>query len=593
MFSRFLASFFCFFVLFSPASWAIDDPFSARKPAAAQTQDEFLTAEQAYQADLMLNDGQWVVSWQMADRHFLYRHGFRNEWIENGKTRDAGTPLPAGLQRSDEYFGDVEIYYQQVQMPVSAPDPQTSTAYLKVTSQGCADAGLCYPPYSIYFAIDTTDNSTSTLSEKEFRTLTGAATSPTARPQTAADSGLSLGWIFLSALLGGLILNLMPCVLPVLSIKVMQLVRHPDSPEARKEGLAYMAGVISGFVAIASLMLALRAGGTAIGWGFQLQNPWLVAGLAYLFFILGLSMAGTDMSGITRFGQRFLGMGQSLTDISGLPGAFFTGVLAVVVASPCTAPFMSAALGYAITQPAAIALLVFAALGLGMALPVTMVSFIPGAARMLPKPGHWMQQLKQFFAFPLFATATWLAWVFGNQTGTLGMAMLLCGCILLAFALWCLNHHRLPGRLCGILALFAAIALTWQAGLNLPSSKKPKDNHEPFSTQRLHELRQQGRAVFVDLTADWCITCKVNEKSTLETAQIQQAFRDAGIIYMVGDWTDYNPEITALLSEYQRSGIPLYLLFPARPNAEPLLLPQLLTPGIVLKFINDAKVSAN
>lgn len=580
MFSRILCCFTGIFLSFSSLSLPADNSFSGSTGSFGSLDEEFLTVEQAYKADLLFNNGQWLVVWQLADKYFLYRHGFKNEWLLDGHPQPVPeTTIPDGIKKMDEYFGQVETYYQQVMIPLAAPDSHHNTLFIKTTSQGCADAGLCYPPYSLYFSVDL-DKHTSTLVSAE--SYQSAMAQPgAARPATPLAAENSIAWILFSALLGGLILNLMPCVLPVLSIKVMQLARHPNTLRARKESLMYLAGVVASFVLIAALMLALRASGNAIGWGFQLQNPFVIAGLVYLFFLLGLSM-----SGFINIGHRWMGMGQSLTDKGGLTGAFFTGVLAVVVASPCTAPFMSAALGYAVTQPNAIALLVFATLGVGMALPLTLISFIPAASKLLPKPGLWMEQLKQFFAFPLYATAIWLLWVFGNQTGTLGMMALLFGCLAIVMAVWYFQNATTLSKIIGSLAVIAALSLPfsteWQKQV-----KTLEAGHEAFSQASLAQLRQDGIPVFVDLTADWCITCIANEKSTLETAQIQQAFRDKGIVYMVGDWTDYNPEISQLLADYGRSGIPLYLLYPAVPNAPAVVLPQILTPATVMEYIKN------
>jgi thiol:disulfide interchange protein DsbD len=558
--------------LSSPFLWA-DLSLSASNSATPPGQEEFLPVEQAYQADMMFSNGQWQVIWQLADGYFLYKHGFKNEWNAQGNLTASSLALPDGIQKTDEYFGKVETYYQQVMIPITSPSQAQGTVLFKATSQGCADAGLCYPPYSVYFSVDQNLHRSQIISAEQFN----AALSSVAKP-VELEPSTSIAWILLSALLGGLILNLMPCVLPVLSIKVMQLARHPNSPQARLESSAYLAGVILSFVTVAAIMLALRTTGTAVGWGFQLQNPWFIAGLVYVFFVLALSMAG-----VLQFGHRWMGMGQSLTGKGGISGAFFTGVLAVVVASPCTAPFMSAALGFAITQPNAVALLIFAVLGLGMALPVTLVSFIPAASKLLPKPGMWMEKLKQLFAFPLFGTAIWLLWVFGKQTSTQGMALLLAGCLCIAFAIWCFQGSRFISKVIAIAALFLAALLPLSTQWSKTTATE--QNHTPYSAQALQQLRSQGKPVFVDLTADWCITCIANEKSTLETAVIQQAFADAGIVYMVGDWTDYNPEITALLTQYQRSGIPLYLLYPANPDLPAMILPQILTPSLVLDYI--------
>lgn len=540
--------------------------------------DDFLPVEQAYQLSIEFDGPRLWLVWQMADNYYLYRHGFAHQWHVNGQPLAVEAILPGGIVKQDDYFGEVEVYYRQAALELTLPQGLAPDDELLLTasSQGCADAGLCYPPYSQTFVIDRAGSS--------YRQVEPAAPSPAAGPALPAAADPSLAWVLLAALLGGLILNLMPCVFPVLSIKALQLVREQNVRQMRLHGLLYMAGVVASFLLIAALLLFLRSAGNAIGWGFQLQNPWLIACLVYLFVVLAMNMAG-----LVQFGLRWMGVGQSLTERGDAAAAFFTGVLAVVVASPCTAPFMGAALGYALVQPAASALLVFVALGVGMALPLTLVSMTPALSRWLPRPGPWMERLKQFFVFPLLLTAIWLLWVLGNQSGSVAMSMILLGCVLLLFAFWCFRGGLL-WRASGLLALLLALSLPFSDRLAV-SDGQPAVRHayETFSEARLADLRSQGVAVFVDLTADWCITCLANEKSTLHTDEVQQAFRDAGIVYMVGDWTRYNPEITALLGRYQRSGIPLYLLYPAEADAPALILPQLLSKRIVLDAIDYIK----
>ena len=591
MILRFLCCFsLLIFVSFASAesfSSAAVDEFSSLESA------DFLPVEKAYQLipDLDVKNDHLQLTWLLADQYYLYHHGFNvatHQGSQNISVKDARQlDLPAGLKKQDEYFGEVEVYYQQVSFAFDLSGiNKTLPLYLKTSSQGCADAGLCYPPYALYFHIDF---STATITEISAQAYNDAQLPSAVKAPVAAinidkiDSFAKLFWVLLAAFAGGLILNLMPCVLPVLSIKVMQLSRQHEISSARKQGLAYMLGVVLSFMVIAAVMLAVRASGNAVGWGFQLQNPLFVALLVYLFFVLALSMAG-----FVSFGQRWMGAGQALTERGGLQGAFFTGVLAVVVASPCTAPFMGGALGYAVTEPAVIGLSIFAALGLGMALPITLVSFIPAATAILPKPGLWMERLKQFFAFPLFATAVWLLWVLGNQTSTLAMAMMLMGCIALTLGFWCFKSQRSLSRVVGLISLLLALMVPFSAYMNVQSSDDSTD-HMPFTRMALDDLRQQGIPVFVDLTADWCITCIANEQATLKTAKVQQAFKDAGIVYMVGDWTYPNPEISALLSEYHRSGIPLYLMYPAEVNAPAIILPQVLSHSIILDAIKIAK----
>lgn len=405
----------------------------------------------------------------------------------------------------------------------------------------------------------------------------------------SGNSQLGIATVFLFALLGGLILNLMPCVFPVLSLKVLSLAnaRGAALREQRLHGIAYTAGVMLSFLALAAVLLTLQAGGAAIGWGFQLQQPWIVALLVFVFFVMGLSM-----SGVVEFGTALMGVGGNLQEQEGLKGSFFTGVLASVVASPCTAPFMGAALGFAFTQSMPVALTVFLALGFGMALPFLLLSFVPQLSRFLPRPGAWMQTFRQVLAFPLYATAVWLLWVLGNQAGSAGMALVLGACVLLAFACWLWQrrhasrgHWRHAYLLLALLGTAGAGSVLFSPILEsgaAPQVASDDANYEPYSAARLAELRAQGQPVFVNMTASWCITCLVNEKVALSSDTVVDALADKGVTYLKGDWTNNDPAITEVLRQYETSGVPLYLMFPADPDRPAEVLPQLLTEGIVL-----------
>lgn len=406
-----------------------------------------------------------------------------------------------------------------------------------------------------------------------------AAQAPALVPAPPANEvGLWLALVF--ALLGGLILNLMPCVFPVLSIKSVSLIeaRGAVARRQRAHALSYTAGVLLAFAALAGALLALRAGGRAVGWGFQLQQPVFVAALAYLMFAMALSM-----SGVVQFGVRLMGVGQSLAATGGYRGSFFTGVLAVLVATPCTVPFMGTALGYALTQPPAIAVAVFLALGLGMALPFLLLGYFPRLGAWLPKPGAWMETFKQAMAFPLYLSVAWLLWVLGGLSSRDGMALAAVGLVLLAFALWLWPRR---GALAGTLklaALAAALALLAAPPLRaVPATPAPMAAaaHESYTPQRLQELRSQGRTVFVNFTADWCLTCKFNERVALDNDAVRAAFAAHDVVWLTGDWTRYDPEITATLQRFGRSGVPLYLLYPK--GGAPEVLPQLLTPAAVI-----------
>jgi thiol:disulfide interchange protein/DsbC/DsbD-like thiol-disulfide interchange protein len=395
-------------------------------------------------------------------------------------------------------------------------------------------------------------------------------------------SALGLLPALLLALLGGLVLNLMPCVFPVLSMKAMGALNAADDrAELRRHGLWYTLGVVATFLLLAGVLLALRASGEQLGWGFQLQEPRFVAVVALLLFAVALSF-----SGVWELGGRFTGAGQRLTEGQGARASFFTGALAVIVASPCTAPFMGTALGWALAQPAAAALAVFAAIGVGLATPMLLLGFVPGLARVLPRPGPWMDGFRQLLAFPLYLTVVWLLWVYGEQTSPLGMAWMLAALTALAFALWLIGRRpamRSP-RFRRTAALFAAVALLVALGLPLSASapaavdsRAASDaDAEPWSEQRLAELRAAGRPVLVNMTAAWCITCLANERVALSTATVREALAARNVAYLKGDWTRSDEAITRYLARYGRNGVPLYVLYPPG-GGTPRVLPQLLT----------------
>jgi thiol:disulfide interchange protein DsbD len=368
----------------------------------------------------------------------------------------------------------------------------------------------------------------------------------------------------------------MPCVFPVLSLKALNLVNNQNSTQQIKaEALWYSAGVVFSFVLLAALLLLLRAAGQAAGWGFQLQNPLVVGVLAYLLFVLGLSL-----SGVVQLGLGWMNSGQQLTQQQGHKGSFFTGVLAVVVASPCTAPFMGTALGYAATQPALAALAIFAALGLGMALPFLLLAWWPGFAALLPKPGLWMDKLKQWLAYPLYLSAVWLLWVYGRQQGLDALALALVGLVLIGAACWLWGQQQLQqaGKISSLLALIlllGAFALLWYPQ---PAAQQvtQTDHAEVWSEQRLKQLVQEGQPVLVNMTADWCITCLVNERVALDTDSSKAAMVLYNLKYLKGDWTNKDPAISAYLRQFQRDGVPLYVLY--WPGQPPEVLPQILTP---------------
>lgn len=412
--------------------------------------------------------------------------------------------------------------------------------------------------------------------------------------QSAAGMGLLAATAF--AFLGGLILNLMPCVFPVLSIKAASLASHRDSPgSARLQGLAFMAGVLVSFLLLAGALIAAKAAGQAVGWGFQLQSPGVVAALALVLFAAGL-----NLSGVFELGTSAQGAGAGLASRPDLVGAAFTGVLAVVVAAPCTAPFMAGAIGWAFTQPPAAGLLVFLGLGLGLAAPFTLFSFAPPLFRLMPKPGRWMVMLRSILAFPMYGSAVWLAWVFALQAGVNAEALLLAAAVAAGFAAWAWGLSQqsdkpLTARMWALLGLLVVVLLTLMGANNAQPSgsaaaKSAGLPSEPWSEARVDDLRTQGKPVFVDFTAAWCITCQVNERTALASRNVADAFAKTGAVYLKADWTNPDPAIAKALADHGRSGVPLYLVY--GPSGEPQVLPQILTEGVVVDALNKAKGSA-
>jgi thiol:disulfide interchange protein DsbD len=388
------------------------------------------------------------------------------------------------------------------------------------------------------------------------------------------------------AFLGGLILNAMPCVLPVLGIKVLGFVREAGADRRRRlgHGLSYGAGILLSFLVLAMGLLLLRAGGASLGWGFQLQSPVVVALLAYLMLLIGL-----NLSGVFTVGGGLMGAGQALTSGHGLGQTFATGVLAAVVASPCTAPFMGTALGFALTRPAGEALAVFLALGVGFALPVMLLSLWPAGVRLLPKPGPWMQRVQQALAFPLYATAAWLLWVLSQQTDASTYGLALAGLVIVALAAWLYGQWQPRGWRLGLLGAGLTVVLLPLlrpvAGPDGAAPTRADLERLAWSEARVRELTAAGRPVFVNFTAAWCITCQVNEQVALTTEKTRRLFADRAVAYLVADWTRRDPAITRQLERHGRSGVPLYLLYsPA--VAAPVVLPPLLTENIVAEALH-------
>ena len=394
-------------------------------------------------------------------------------------------------------------------------------------------------------------------------------------------------WIaLLFALGGGALLNLMPCVFPVLGIKILGFAEgRGHAPEAmRRHGLLFGAGVLVSFALLAGALLALRAGGAALGWGFQLQTPGVIAALAFLMTGIGLWLLG-----VVEFGGRLMGVAAQADRGTGASGAFGSGVLATLVATPCSAPLMAPALGWALVQPPVAAIVVFLALGLGMALPYVLLSFFPAWLERLPRPGPWMETLKQALAFPMFLTAAWLVWTFGTQTGVNGAGALLVGLVLLGLAAWLVGRwpvasgaRRLVTRGLAVAAVAGAVAVA-VFGTRQEAVAATGDDGlwRSYSPTEVDSLVAAGEPVFVDFTATWCATCQWNKGTVLRTDAVEQAFQDRGVHLFVADWTRQDPEITAALEALDRAGVPVYALYPGG-TSEPVLLPEILSDGVVM-----------
>ncbi len=404
-------------------------------------------------------------------------------------------------------------------------------------------------------------------------------------PAIAAEAAMPLFQVLAFAFFGGLILNLMPCVFPVLAMKAMALARGSATGQIRAHALSYTLGVLVTFAALGGALLAARSAGAAAGWGFQFQSPAFVAGMAWLLFAVGLNLSGVFQVG----GGAVAGAGSSLAGRGGHAGSFFTGLLAVLVATPCTAPFMGVAIAAGLAAPPVVTLSVFLAMGLGLAAPYVALAVVPGLARLAPRPGAWMDVLKQVLAFPMYGAAVWLLWVVSVSAGPDGVLVTAIGFVLLGFGFWAFGRAqaRVTGLWIGqgvlVLALLGAVGLL--VGIaSSPDAPRSAATADTWSAERLTALRQEGRPVFVNMTAAWCVTCLVNERVALRTDATQAAFATKGITYLKGDWTRQDPAITAFLRQFNRDGVPLYVYYPPGQGA-PIMLPQILTEGTVLSAI--------
>ncbi|WP_262695235.1 protein-disulfide reductase DsbD family protein [Kordiimonas aquimaris] len=419
--------------------------------------------------------------------------------------------------------------------------------------------------------------------ELKVEALPAAGSSNATPPQVNADFPLWQAGLF--ALLGGLVLNLMPCVFPVLSLKAFSFIaaNSKTAGERKQEGWAYTAGIWVSFMIIVSALLIIKSSGTAIGWGFQLQEPAFVGALVLIMVLVALSL-----SGMFNIQVGVEGAGQQLASQDGNKGAFFQGVLATLVATPCTAPLMAPAIGFALTQSAPVVFLIFSLLAFGLALPFLALSYSPALARLMPRPGPWMEKLKEALAFPMYLTAAWLLYVFTLQAGATATLALLVAIIIAIFGVWLWQAFsgRVGKAIAVIIMISAASAIIIQpfGGSPVSNPVETASDITPYTEEALAELLADDETVFAYFSAEWCITCKVNEQVALFTDETQALFAQKGIRVMKGDWTNRNAEIAEILARYGRAGVPLYLLFP-KGQSEAIVLPEILTPGIVADAI--------
>ena len=448
---------------------------------------EFLPVDEAYPTEAELTeDGRVLARWVMPDGYYLYRHSLK--LVGKDGTELGSLTIPSGEPKTDEFFGEVEVYYNFLEISAPVVAQSRAEVVVDVHYQGCADAGLCYPP-----------------DVREFRfTGLGSAGDASRELTLSSSTGVSI-WVAIgSALLAGLILNLMPCVFPILSIKALAIVQSADESDNLRHAVSYLFGVVATFLVLAILLLVLRGFGAAIGWGFQLQSPGFVAAMILLFFVMSLNLLGVI---------EIPGFGLSMTR----PNPFMTGVLAVIVATPCTVPFMAAAIGYAISQGGVDLVLIMVTMGFGMALPYIAVTAIPRIAARLPRPGQWMVTFKRVMSIPLVLTVVWLVWVLTRQVGVSGMLWPITAMVLLAIAAFV--GRRQVKWLTSVWAIMLVVIASAVYAVSRPNETHQLANAETFDYEMFQSLVAEHRPIFLNVTADWCLTCLANERTTLSRGE--------------------------------------------------------------------------
>jgi len=530
-----------------------------------------LPPEQAFQFEAIVNTpNELLLRFTPAPGYYLYRDKTKIDIVsENGSVVAGELQWPPAKSHKDEHFGDVAVFFDlvEVKLPLQLKDSKAHDISLKASYIGCQENGICYPPMKREIALSIP---------------AGGKTGMTSALATTSSFNTA-EWLqaLAFALLTGLILNLMPCVLPILSLKVLSVLDGGSSRmKAGKKAIWYTLGVIISFAIVGFIVIALRHQGKDVSWGFLLQQPTMVAGLALAMLTIGLSL-----SGVFQIGAGLAGVGQKLTENSGPSGDFFTGVLAVVVASPCTAPFMAVPLAFAFAAPPMAALSIFVTMGIGLALPFLLIAFVPALAKLLPKPGAWMETLKQVLAFPMYLTAGWLVSVLAGQRGSSGVLWILAGATSLAFALWLWERTRYSEK------KFARVFVL--AGLLVSAYSVYTFNHVPekklaYSAEAIANLQKNNRQVFVNMTADWCITCKANEAAVFSRPAFKKLLEETNTVYMVGDYTNVDPEITKFLDLHKSVGVPLYVVY-SRKHPEGKVLPTIMTASLIDEALREAQ----
>ncbi|MGD8778083.1 MAG: thioredoxin family protein [Ignavibacteria bacterium] len=509
--------------------------------------------------------------------------------------------LPFSDKPASVYEGEIKI-----EVKIKSSKTLASGSYeipIELGYQACNDR-TCMPPDAVIKIINVEIINGGTVKnvpadpKEEQKNIDTAANSSIQLPEESdpvtIEATISILAAIVFAFFGGMILNLMPCVLPVLSLKIMGIVEQAgeDPKEKLKHGLLFTIGVLISFWILAGLLLILRAGGEQLGWGFQLQSPGFVVVLSIFLFLFGLSMFG-----VFEIGATLTAVGQGKRSKSAYMGSFTSGVLATVVATPCTAPFMGSALGYALSQPAYVSLLVFTILGLGMAAPYLVLTSIPKLLRFIPKPGAWMETMKQFMGFLLMATVLWLLWVLSLQTGSEGVIILLGSLILISIGGWIYgrwgNIAKTPNvrRTAQVISTLMVVgAISFSLKKIEAKTTETRDIHKQgtiewkaFSPELVEELRADNKPVFVDYTAAWCLSCQVNEKVAFGSEEVQKAFAEKGIVTLKADWTNKDETITKALAEFGRNSVPLYVYY--APGKDAVILPEIITSAIVLEKI--------